>query len=37
MDCECRICLDCGEKFLDNGQCGMCGVLFTDDDAPEAG
>ena len=36
MDCTCQVCLDCGEKFLENGQCGVCGVLFTDDDDPEA-
>ena len=38
MDCECRVCEECGNKFLDLGQCGLCGVLFTedDDDGPEA-
>jgi 5-methylcytosine-specific restriction endonuclease McrA len=36
VDCECRVCVVCAEKFLENGQCGLCGVLFLDDDDPEA-
>ena len=31
-DCACLVCIVCAEKFLKQGQCGLCGVLFLDDD-----
>ena len=34
-DCECLICEDCANQFLDAGQCGVCGILFTEDPPAE--
>ena len=30
-DCVCLVCESCANQFLDAGQCGVCGILFTDD------
>jgi len=30
-DCACLVCEACANRFLDANQCGVCGVLFTDD------
>jgi hypothetical protein len=31
-DCECLVCEDCANQFLDANQCGVCGTVFTEDE-----
>jgi hypothetical protein len=30
-DCACLSCETCANQFLERGQCGVCGTVFTDD------
>ena len=31
-DCDCLICEACANAFLDANQCGVCGMVFTEDE-----
>ena len=31
-DCECLVCEDCANAFLDANECGICGPVFTEDE-----
>ena len=31
-DCACLVCEACANRFLEAGQCGVCGTLYTEDE-----
>ena len=31
-DCDCRVCVQCGDQFLEDGYCGICGTRFMADE-----
>jgi hypothetical protein len=36
-DCGCLVCQACGDAFLENGECGVCGARVSEGDRWEEG